>query len=39
LNKKYLVGEIVDIDSTGNNPLIGIHYDEFGERFPSMGNV
>jgi purine-nucleoside phosphorylase len=43
LNKKYSVGDIVvlkdHIDFTGNNPLIGVHYDEFGERFPSMENV
>ncbi|MDR0800337.1 MAG: purine-nucleoside phosphorylase [Endomicrobium sp.] len=43
LNENYSSGDIVvlkdHIDFTGNNPLIGVHCDEFGERFPDMGNV
>jgi purine-nucleoside phosphorylase len=43
VNKKYKTGDIVvlkdHINFTGNNPLIGKHYKEFGERFPDMSAV
>jgi purine-nucleoside phosphorylase len=43
LNKRYSTGDIVvlkdHIDFTGNSPLIGKHYAEFGERFPNMENI
>ena len=43
INLKYKEGDIVlikdHINFTGNNPLIGIHHDEFGERFPNMNDV
>jgi purine-nucleoside phosphorylase len=43
MNKKYRPGDIIvlrdHINFTGNNPLIGRHYKEFGERFPNMGAV
>jgi purine-nucleoside phosphorylase len=43
LNKKYNIGDIVvlkdHINFTGNSPLIGPNFEEFGERFPNMENV
>ena len=37
------MGDIVvikdHINFMGNNPLIGKHYDEFGDRFPDMTNI
>jgi purine-nucleoside phosphorylase len=43
LKKKYGVGDIVvlkdHIDFTGNSPLIGSNFEEFGDRFPNMENV
>ena len=43
MNKKYNLGDIVvikdHINLMGNNPLIGKHYREFGNRFPDMTNV
>jgi purine-nucleoside phosphorylase len=43
LKKKYDVGDIVvlkdHIDFTGNSPLIGSNFEEFGDRFPNMENV
>ncbi|MBQ1609591.1 MAG: purine-nucleoside phosphorylase, partial [Elusimicrobia bacterium] len=43
INKKYNLGDIVvikdHINFMGNNPLIGKHYDEFGDRFPDMTNI
>lgn len=43
INKNYNPGDIVvikdHINFMGNNPLIGTHYKEFGERFPDMTNV
>ncbi|MDR1941718.1 MAG: purine-nucleoside phosphorylase [Endomicrobium sp.] len=43
INKNYIPADIIvlsdHINFTGNNPLIGVHYKEFGERFPNMGGV
>lgn len=43
VNQKYNVGDIViikdHINFMGNNPLIGKHYNEFGDRFPDMTNI
>ncbi|MDR0978045.1 MAG: purine-nucleoside phosphorylase [Endomicrobium sp.] len=43
LNNKYNIGDIVvlndHIDFTGNSPLIGTNYEQFGERFPNMESV
>lgn len=43
INKKYNLGDIVvikdHINFMGNNPLIGKHYKEFGNRFPDMTNI
>jgi purine-nucleoside phosphorylase len=43
INKKYNPGDVVVIEDhinfMGNNPLIGKHYDEFGDRFPDMTNI
>lgn len=43
INKKYNLGDIVvikdHINFMGDNPLIGKHYDEFGDRFPDMTNI
>ena len=43
VNKKYNVGDIVvikdHINFMCNNPLIGKHYNEFGDRFPDMTNI
>ncbi len=43
INKKYNMGDIVvvkdHINFMGNNPLIGKHYNEFGDRFPDMTNI
>ncbi|MDR1087131.1 MAG: purine-nucleoside phosphorylase [Endomicrobium sp.] len=43
LNKKYNIGDIVvlkdQINFTGDSPLIGPNFEEFGERFPNMKNV
>ncbi len=43
VNKNYNPGDIVlikdHINFMGNNPLIGTHYEEFGERFPDMTNI
>ena len=43
INKKYGLGDIVlikdHINFMCNNPLIGKHYKEFGNRFPDMTNV
>lgn len=43
INKKYNVGDIVVIKDHINfmcdNPLIGKHYKEFGNRFPDMTNI
>ncbi|MBO7611423.1 MAG: purine-nucleoside phosphorylase [Elusimicrobia bacterium] len=43
INKKYNMGDIVvikdHINFMGNNPLIGKHYEEFGDRFPDMTNI
>jgi len=43
INEKYNTGDIValkdHINLTGNNPLIGKHYEEFGRRFPDMSCV
>ncbi|MCL2485720.1 MAG: purine-nucleoside phosphorylase [Endomicrobia bacterium] len=43
LNKNYNPGDIVfikdHINFTGNNPLIGGHFDEFGKRFPDIGSA
>ena len=43
INKKYNLGDIVvikdHVNFMGNNPLIGKHYKEFGDRFPDMTNV
>jgi purine-nucleoside phosphorylase len=43
INKKYSVGDIVVIKDHINfmvdNPLIGKHFEYFGERFPDISNV
>ena len=43
INKKYNIGDIVVIKDHINfmcdNPLIGKHYPEFGNRFPDMTNI
>ena len=42
LNKKYNVGDIVAIKDHINflgNPLIGKHYNQFGNRFPDSSNI
>lgn len=43
INKKYELGDIVvikdHINLMSNNPLIGKHYNEFGDRFPDMTNI
>jgi purine-nucleoside phosphorylase len=43
LKKKYNVVDIIilkdHINFTGNSPLIGANFEEFGERFPNMENV
>ncbi|MCR4663207.1 MAG: purine-nucleoside phosphorylase [Endomicrobiaceae bacterium] len=43
INPKYNVGDIVvikdHINFMCNNPLIGKHYNEFGNRFPDMTNI
>ena len=42
LNKKYNVGDIVMIKDHINflgNPLIGKHYNQFGNRFPDSSNI
>lgn len=43
INKNYNPGDIVlikdHINFMGDNPLIGTHYTEFGERFPDMSNI
>jgi purine-nucleoside phosphorylase len=43
LKKKYRVGDVIvlkdHIDFTGNSPLIGSNFGEFGKRFPNMENV
>ena len=42
LNKNYSIGDIVVIKDHINflcNPLVGKHYDQFGDRFPDSSNV
>ncbi|MDR1695345.1 MAG: purine-nucleoside phosphorylase [Endomicrobium sp.] len=43
LNKNYKLGDIVlikdHINFTGNNPLRGAHFGEFGKRFPDMSRA
>lgn len=42
LNKKYNVGDVVMIKDHINflgNPLIGKHYNQFGNRFPDSSNI
>ncbi|MBQ3834948.1 MAG: purine-nucleoside phosphorylase [Elusimicrobia bacterium] len=43
INKDYNPGDIVvikdHINFMGDNPLIGTHYNDFGERFPDMSNI
>lgn len=43
INQRYNVGDIVvikdHINFMGNNPLIGKHYNEFGNRFPDMSDI
>ncbi len=43
VNRNYALGDIVlikdHINFTGNNPLIGKHCGEFGERFPDMCGI
>ncbi len=43
INKKYKIGDVIavkdHINFTGDNPLIGEHFESFGERFPDLSSV
>ena len=43
INKKYEIGDIIavkdHINFTGDNPLIGEHFESYGERFPDLTSV